>query len=229
MLYYNINNKIFDIIGKYNELDRLQMSIIEKAITINLKIKNIYNIVNDLVEKLDFGEKNHYIMNIYIKINDWYSGINGIRPIDSYINSYNTSNVSLKFANNNYYKGVKNFTGLCEIKSSNNDIYIGHVENNMNLGLTMSGLGLSMNDKICKSSYSKIPWELLFCNEGYIGEWKHNMKDGFGIYYYLDGTCYAGEWKNNMTCGNGIIFYSSGNIYRTIKKYTKKWYRYDEK
>jgi hypothetical protein len=31
----------------------------------------------------------------------------------------------------------------------------------------------------------------------YAGEWKHNKKDGWGVYKFSDGRCIYGEWKDN--------------------------------
>jgi len=70
--------------------------------------------------------------------------------------------------------------------------------------------------------------------EVYIGDWKDNEKDGFGIqynnnknkeyegnfkngffegkgvYYYNNGYRYEGDWKNNKREGDGIMCYQSG-------------------
>jgi hypothetical protein len=41
-------------------------------------------------------------------------------------------------------------------------------------------------------------------NEQYKGEYKNNNYNGFGIYYYVDGTKYIGEFKDNLKEGYGI-------------------------
>lgn len=37
--------------------------------------------------------------------------------------------------------------------------------------------------------------------ETYYGEWKHNKRDGFGIYKYTDGRVKEGLWKEGKFAG----------------------------
>ncbi|KAJ3383226.1 hypothetical protein HDU92_004297 [Lobulomyces angularis] len=37
----------------------------------------------------------------------------------------------------------------------------------------------------------------------YLGQWKNNLKDGDGTYYYKNGRIYEGEWKENKRNGYG--------------------------
>jgi len=37
-----------------------------------------------------------------------------------------------------------------------------------------------------------------------------DKKDGYGIYFWLDGRRYEGEWKNGKRNGPGKIVYSNG-------------------
>ena len=46
----------------------------------------------------------------------------------------------------------------------------------------------------------------------YEGEFKNNLKEGYGKYIYEDGTCYIGEWKHNLKNGKGIIYYENNTI-----------------
>ena len=39
------------------------------------------------------------------------------------------------------------------------------------------------------------------------------MKEGYGIYYYLNGNKYEGEWKINVKEGNGMCCCSNGDKY----------------
>ena len=47
----------------------------------------------------------------------------------------------------------------------------------------------------------------------YTGDWKNNKKEGHGIYFYKDGSCYDGLWKNNKRDGKGLMIYANEDIY----------------
>ena len=36
---------------------------------------------------------------------------------------------------------------------------------------------------------------------------------GYGTYYYPDGSVYRGEWKNNQHDGNGVFEFANGTRY----------------
>ena len=40
----------------------------------------------------------------------------------------------------------------------------------------------------------------------YEGFWKAGVREGFGIFYYANGSKYEGYWKNNMK--EGYSFYT---------------------
>jgi len=89
---------------------------------------------------------------------------------------------------------------------------------------------------------------LLFDNDGnliYDGDWKNDLKDGNGIYYYEDSTRYIGQWnkdkkqglgkfivpdkgyykgkfKNNDFCGYGVFYYDNGVRYEGRWKNNEK-------
>ena len=52
----------------------------------------------------------------------------------------------------------------------------------------------------------------IYPNGKYIGEFKNGMRDGKGIFYFLDGARYEGDYKCDKREGKGIIYYSNGNI-----------------
>ena len=55
-----------------------------------------------------------------------------------------------------------------------------------------------------------------FNSEGlieYKGEWKHDLPNGFGIYYYGTNNYYEGGWVNGEKEGIGRMQYSNGNVY----------------
>ena len=70
----------------------------------------------------------------------------------------------------------------------------------------------------------------------YNGDFKDDMKDGFGEEKYQDGSIYIGQFKQNMKNGNGNLILAGGNNYgyngmfinvrcrmRLYFKNTKKW------
>ena len=51
-------------------------------------------------------------------------------------------------------------------------------------------------------------------NSMYIGEFKNNKMDGYGVCYDCHGNIiYEGEWKNNLVHGKGIYIWEEGKRY----------------
>ena len=51
-------------------------------------------------------------------------------------------------------------------------------------------------------------------NSMYIGEFKNNKMDGYGVCYDNHGNIiYEGEWKNNLVHGKGIYIWEEGKRY----------------
>ena len=48
----------------------------------------------------------------------------------------------------------------------------------------------------------------MFFNNGdrYEGDWKNNVYEGKGIYFWKDGRKYEGNWKNDKKEGVGIFY-----------------------
>jgi hypothetical protein len=46
----------------------------------------------------------------------------------------------------------------------------------------------------------------------YEGEWRDNLKDGRGVYYFPKGGTYEGEWSRGYMSGIGVRTYSSGKV-----------------
>ena len=42
---------------------------------------------------------------------------------------------------------------------------------------------------------------------GYIGNLSDDERNGYGIYYYVNGDIYCGVWKQNLFDGDGIYLY----------------------
>jgi hypothetical protein len=47
----------------------------------------------------------------------------------------------------------------------------------------------------------------------YEGNFLNGFRDGYGIFYYANGSRYEGEWKENVKEGNGIFFYEDGRVF----------------
>ena len=59
-------------------------------------------------------------------------------------------------------------------------------------------------------------------SQQYIGDWKKNKKDGYGVKIYSNKDKYEGYWKNDMRHGKGTYWLCIGkNTYR--KLYTGDW------
>jgi len=52
------------------------------------------------------------------------------------------------------------------------------------------GIGYFVEDEFCK----------------YLGEFKENLKNGYGVYQYSFGLIYEGYFKDNQFHGLGVIF-----------------------
>lgn len=47
----------------------------------------------------------------------------------------------------------------------------------------------------------------------YDGEWKGNVREGFGVQIWPDGAKYEGQWFNNKAEGKGKFTHVDGDIY----------------
>lgn len=56
----------------------------------------------------------------------------------------------------------------------------------------------------------------------YIGDWKENMKEGFGIQIYKNGDKYEGLWSNNFRHGQGTYWRNEGG--KLKREYTGDWF-----
>jgi antitoxin component YwqK of YwqJK toxin-antitoxin module len=41
---------------------------------------------------------------------------------------------------------------------------------------------------------------------------KNGMRNGYGKFYYNQGSVYDGNWKDNLMHGKGSLFYSNGKL-----------------
>jgi len=55
----------------------------------------------------------------------------------------------------------------------------------------------------------------------YIGDWKENKKNGFGIQHFGNGDKYEGDWEDNTRSGHGTLWVMEGKKLR--REYTGRW------
>ena len=58
-------------------------------------------------------------------------------------------------------------------------------------------------------------------NDYYIGEFSNNQRNGYGIYYFDDGTIVKGKWKNGKRT-SGSYHWPSGNKF--VGRFGNIWY-----
>jgi hypothetical protein len=46
-----------------------------------------------------------------------------------------------------------------------------------------------------------------------VGQWKGEMRHGFGIQTWPDGAKYEGQWRNNKAHGKGMFYHVEGDVY----------------
>ena len=49
--------------------------------------------------------------------------------------------------------------------------------------------------------------EQKYLRDRYVGEWKNGTRNGYGRFYYSNGSIYEGYWVNNQKEGFGIFYY----------------------
>ena len=74
-----------------------------------------------------------------------------------------------------------------------NEKYTGRWENNLQNGL---GIHIWYDNKMSNNK---------FFRDRYVGEWKEGKRDGYGKFFYSNGSIYEGYWKNNKKEGFGIL------------------------
>ena len=74
-----------------------------------------------------------------------------------------------------------------------NEKYTGRWENNLQNGL---GIHIWYDNKLSNNK---------FFRDRYAGQWKDGKRDGYGKFFYSNGSIYEGYWKNNKKEGFGIL------------------------
>ena len=87
-----------------------------------------------------------------------------------------------------------------------NEKYTGRWENNLQNGL---GIHIWYDNKLSNNK---------FFRDRYVGQWKEGKRDGYGKFFYSNGSIYEGYWKNNKKEGFGILsFQDRTKILGTFK------------
>lgn len=75
----------------------------------------------------------------------------------------------------------------------------------------------------CQNGYGTFVWGLDtdWAGQKYTGDWKDGMRDGYGTYFYSDGSKYIGEFVQNQISGKGTYTWANGD------KYTGDWINYE--
>ncbi|KAK4475625.1 hypothetical protein MN116_000897 [Schistosoma mekongi] len=100
--------------------------------------------------------------------------------------------------------------GIGSLRSVNGDIYTGWFVNGSREGhgsQELFPLNNSQNIAKCTKRHRRPnDW-----NTTYLGHWKGNKQDGYGILKNTtNGNVYAGQWVKSATCGRGILYQLSG-------------------
>lgn len=53
----------------------------------------------------------------------------------------------------------------------------------------------------------------------YAGQWRCDLRHGFGTFFYNDGSYFEGEWSDDMRQGWGKMHYLDGSVY------VGQWYK----
>ena len=121
-----------------------------------------------------------------------------------------------------WVEGVLN--GKCRIKWKTNNIFEGEIVDNKMKG---NGYMIWYNklEKYCgmwddnlQNGFGIHIWydtkqNNKFFRDRYIGEWKNGKREGYGKFFYSNGSIYEGYWKNNKKEGFGIFNYNDRTKY----------------
>lgn len=129
----------------------------------------------------------------------------------NYVNGSLMNKARITYPNNDVYEGqiASDFTrnGYGIYRYNNGDEYKGQWINNKQNG---QGKYIVKGNAIEDGKWSKGKLldsgkhlETYPNNEKYIGEIKNGKRDGFGIYYFNDGSTYEGAWLNGKKYGKG--------------------------
>ena len=110
----------------------------------------------------------------------------------------------IKWKTGNVYEGQLNDNKMCGngymIWFNKLEKYTGQWDNNL-----QNGFGVHI--------WYDIKQEMKYFRDRYIGEWKDGKREGYGKFFYSNGSIYEGYWKNNKKEGYGIFTFQDRTKY----------------
>ena len=105
----------------------------------------------------------------------------------------------IKWKSGNYFEGELmnnklNGNGYM-VWTDKNEKYTGRWKDNLQNGI---GIHIWYDNKLSNNK---------FFRDRYVGEWKEGKRDGYGKFFYSNGSIYEGYWKNDKKEGFGILFF----------------------
>ena len=110
----------------------------------------------------------------------------------------------IKWKSGNVFEGELDDNKMCGngymIWFNKLEKYSGHWDNNL-----QNGFGVHI--------WYDIKQEMKYFRDRYIGEWKDGKREGYGKFFYSNGSIYEGYWKNNKKEGFGIFTFQDRTKY----------------
>ena len=105
----------------------------------------------------------------------------------------------IKWKSGNIFNGELADNKLCGngymVWNDKNEKYTGRWENNLQNGL---GIYIWYDNKLSNNK---------FFRDRYVGNWKDGKREGYGKFFYSNGTIYEGYWKNDKKEGFGVYYF----------------------
>lgn len=106
--------------------------------------------------------------------------------------------------------GIKSINGFFKNGKANGKVVIEYYSYNVYTGDVVDGKLNGQGKMVCiDESLNKPGTQLSY----YIGGWKENLRDSFGIAFYKNGEKLEGMWKNNLFNGKGKLTLWNDQIY----------------
>ena len=110
----------------------------------------------------------------------------------------------IKWKSGNVFEGELNDNKMCGngymIWFNKLEKYSGQWDNNL-----QNGFGVHI--------WYDIKQEMKYFRDRYIGQWKDGKREGYGKFFYSNGSIYEGYWKNNKKEGFGIFTFQDRTKY----------------
>ena len=210
--------KFYIIIKNQNDLIKINLNKKERFI----RDYKYINIDETLIEiKEEEISKDYFLLKVVKDINKYRQLINDNNiNIIQYPEGKNLNYSTGKIKSFNEYSNEFAHLASTERGSSGSPIFIVKNSNkNVVIGIHKQGK-LDKSEyygnfiyPIIKSLENNYIYDIKkYGKDEYEGEFKNNLKEGYGKYIYEDGNYYIGEWKNDLKHGKGIIYYKNNEI-----------------